>query len=303
VAHLKRDVGRVDAPRVTEDQADRGRQRRPRRRRAAWAAVLLVGCSALLAATPTVQAPFVDTTDSTVDVTASSSYYRDAVLADDPVGYWRLSDGGATAADVTGDHPGVYENAPQLGAAGRSADGDTAVGLDGVDDSVRVDHQYGLIGRSPFSVEMLYRADGYSGAASRTLVQQYLFESPPGGESWKGWMTFTYQVGGEWKFFVGRCSGIEADGLCDYANSATTLQPGTCHLAATYDGTTMRVYVDGALDGQFTSTRSLPAVTAPLRLGWDGSYYPTLEGTLDEVALFDVALSAARIQAHAARAG
>jgi len=266
--------------------------------------VFLVGYSAMMAGTPTVQAPFVGTTGSTVDAVASSSYYRDEVLADDPVGYWRLSDGGATAADVAGGHSGVYENGTQLGAAGRSADGDTAVDLDGVDDSVRVDHQYGFTGRNPFSVELLYKATSHSGTAARFLLAQYLFETPPGGESLKGWLAFTYPVGSDWKFYIGRCSGIEADGLCDYASSATTLQAGTWyHLAATYDGTTMRVYVDGALDGQATSTRSLPAITDPLRIGWDGTYYPTLDGTIDEVALFDVALSAARVQAHAARAG
>jgi len=289
---------------VTECRADQVKRRLRRRLLPLWSAVLVAGCSALVATTPTVQAPFADTTGSAVDVTASPSYYRDAVLADAPVGYWRLSDGAGPAVDVAGGHSGVYENGAQRGAAGRSADGDTAVALDGVDDSVRVDHQYGFTARKHFSVELLYRATSHTGTAARFLLAQYLFETPPGGESLKGWLAFTYPVGGGWKFYIGRCSGIEAHGLCDYASSATTLQAGTWyHLAATYDGTTMRVYVDGALDGQATSTRSLPAVTDPFRIGWDGTYYPTLHGTIDEVALFDVALSAARIQAHAARAG
>ncbi len=297
---------RADDEEVSEVHAPPG-ARRPRRllrgRALLLAVAVLAGCSALAGAAP-VEAPFAATTSSGVAVTATSSFYRDAVLQDGPVGYWRLSDSSGPAVDVAAGRSGTYENGTQRGVPGRSADGDTAAGFDGINDSVRVNHQYGFTGRQAFSTELLYHATSHAGSAARFLLAQYLFETPPAGESLKGWLVFTYPVGGDWKFYVGRCSGVEADGLCDYASSATTLETGTWyHLAATYDGTTMRVYVDGALDGQATSTRSLPVITDPFRIGWDGTYYPTHTGTLDEVALFDHALPPARIQAHAARAG
>ena len=52
--------------------------------------------------------------------------------------YWRLGDaGGTVAADAQGAAPGTYAGGPELGARDAlSADADTAVQFDGVDDEV-----------------------------------------------------------------------------------------------------------------------------------------------------------------------
>ena len=49
--------------------------------------------------------------------------YGDAVLADNPVGYWRLDETtGTTAADSKGTRPGTYANGVTLGQAGALPD-------------------------------------------------------------------------------------------------------------------------------------------------------------------------------------
>jgi hypothetical protein len=80
------------------------------------------------------------------------------------------------------------------------------------------------------------------------------------------------------------------------------------HVAVTYDGTTLRLYIDGALDSSATMA-TLPSATTPL---WLGGYYATGWGTdsnndfagyMQHAAVYTHALSAARIAAHFAATG
>jgi len=76
------------------------------------------------------------------------------------------------------------------------------------------------------------------------------------------------------------------------------------HVAATYDGQTFKLYVNGALEGQMASTKSvaydasipwtLGSTAAPIRAV---GYPRTFNGVIDEVEIFNRALSAAEIQA------
>ena len=68
------------------------------------------------------------------------SAYRDAVMADSPRAYWRLGEqSGTTAADETGNSPGLYKNGVTFGRPGAVRNSvDTASLFDGVDDQVSV---------------------------------------------------------------------------------------------------------------------------------------------------------------------
>jgi len=70
------------------------------------------------------------------------------------------------------------------------------------------------------------------------------------------------------------------------------------HLAGTYDGSNLRIYVDGVLRGPVPTTRSVPAATMPLTLGaWSSGAGNRPAGVAD-VAVYTSALSAAQVQAH-----
>lgn len=76
------------------------------------------------------------------------------------------------------------------------------------------------------------------------------------------------------------------------------------HVAATYDGSRVRLYLDGVEENTFVYTRALPAVTTPLYLGnnKNPSDGEPMVGRIDDVLLYSEALSAGAIAALAAGA-
>ena len=81
------------------------------------------------------------------------------------------------------------------------------------------------------------------------------------------------------------------------ARSASQLAANTwTHLAATYDGATIRVYVNGALSGSTATTGSMPASTGPFRIGGNAVWDEFFAGQLDDLRLYNRALSATEVQ-------
>jgi hypothetical protein len=68
------------------------------------------------------------------------------------------------------------------------------------------------------------------------------------------------------------------------------------HVAATYDGTTIRLYLNGVQNATRAQTGSLLASTQPLRLGGDAIWAEWFQGMLDEIRVYNRALSASEIQ-------
>lgn len=79
---------------------------------------------------------------------------------------------------------------------------------------------------------------------------------------------------------------------------ATTISTGVWHhVAAVYDGATIKVYLDGALDGSVSTVFSPTNGAASLKLGARGDDANTrLNGLIDEVKIFNRALSGSEIQ-------
>jgi fibronectin type 3 domain-containing protein len=73
------------------------------------------------------------------------------------------------------------------------------------------------------------------------------------------------------------------------------------HLAATYDGTTLRLYVNGAQVAQLAVSGSIQTSTSALRMGGNGVWGERLSGVIDEVRVYNRALSATQIQADMAK--
>ncbi|MEA2752489.1 MAG: hypothetical protein QOI41_6632, partial [Myxococcales bacterium] len=94
----------------------------------------------------------------------------------------------------------------------------------------------------------------------------------------------------------------------DVSASAGTDLPapggGFHHVVATYDGAKAFFWVDGAVVGSFDDTRS--ATTKPGRSFCVGAHDPSygaLYGDVDDAAVYEKALTPARILAHYAAAG
>src|SRR5262249_33601814 len=67
------------------------------------------------------------------------------------------------------------------------------------------------------------------------------------------------------------------------------------HLAATYDGATMRLYVNGSQVASRSQTGAIQTSTGVLSLGGDPTYGQYWQGKIDEVRVYNRALSAGEI--------
>jgi chitodextrinase len=68
------------------------------------------------------------------------------------------------------------------------------------------------------------------------------------------------------------------------------------HLAATYDGSTLRLYVNGAPAGSRAATGAIQTTTNPLWIGGNTPYGEYFQGLIDEVRVYNRALSQTEIQ-------
>ena len=72
------------------------------------------------------------------------------------------------------------------------------------------------------------------------------------------------------------------------------------HVAATYDGTTIRIYIDGVPDGSVAGPPSIGTNNNPLYLGREDNTTPYwYQGKMDEVRIYNRALTLSEIQALA----
>jgi glucose/arabinose dehydrogenase/PKD repeat protein len=91
---------------------------------------------------------------------------------------------------------------------------------------------------------------------------------------------------------------VRINNLTSAARSPVALPVNTwSHLATTYDGATLRLYVDGALVATQARTGPLPNSAAPLVIGGNAIWGEYFAGRIDEVRVYNRALSAAEIVA------
>jgi large repetitive protein len=217
--------------------------------------------------------------------------YRDVVLGTSGLqSYWRLGESsGVTAFDSKSTVNGAHANGPTLGGVGAPTFANAATSFDGVDDYIGFGDVYDFAGTASFTLE---------GWFNRTAVGENTWRVVAGKEpaagSRDGW-ALAISPGSQLLYFDRVTAGND-----DTAISTTATVAGTWyHVAATYDGATMRIYVNGSLEGSTPSPLSIPDTTYPLRLG---SLHPApttlFPGRLDEIAIYNVALPAAQVAEH-----
>src|SRR5581483_3096022 len=221
---------------------------------------------------------------------AGASTYPSAVTADSPKSYWRLGDSSTTATDTQGFTNGTYVGSPtQHVTSLLPGDSEGAVTLDGSSQYVQIPGN-SVWTAGAFSVEVLVRTS--STPDNRTIA------AVESGGSFGGWWLNT-DSNGALRFFIGNGGGWSV------ASAGPVLATGTIYdIAATYDGTNARLYVNGSLvsTGPATAMAAVPSAN-PLRLGsassFVGQFFP---GTLDEASFYTSALTATQVANHYAAA-
>ena len=217
------------------------------------------------------------------DVTPGDPYGQ-AVLADMPVGWWRLEETeGATAKDSSGKG----HNATIVGVAG--------------------------IGFGAPGALASKRAFVFDGAASLVLGNIMDFEGPCTIEAWvkssaadknfrnifsKIAISGSGPVEGFYFYYNGDLPRVGFEGwssevLLQLAKTDTRLDATTfTHLVLTHDGSIARLYWNGAIVASSGSAAKLKGTASPPTWGKGWS------GALDELALYDKPLSGTRVEAH-----
>lgn len=224
------------------------------------------------------------------DGAGGSSTYRAAVLADSPVGYWRLGDaaGSTTCHDETGHgHDGAVIGGVTLGARGALAnDTDTAARFDGTSGTIDLGTTFTFTAGAPFSWEVWVKPSVLD-ASYRPFLSSMTFDNQ--GNPVDGSYMVAYSVGRQtfgFERYRGGTSVIAIDTGDLQANAWT-------YIVATSDATGHGVvYVNGVPSSSDVNQGSVPAYAASTILG------TLLRGELDEVAIYDHPLSAAAVAAH-----
>jgi hypothetical protein len=212
--------------------------------------------------------------------------YRDAVIADGPVGYWRLGDTDAVARDETGTADGAYSGACTGGAAGALAgDPDGAMQFDGVTCQIRLVEQYAFPGTAAYTVELWARLATIGGYQHFVMNESRDAIDPIDGYA-----------------LLESPSGVYFERVKDFSNQSSgifAIAPGAfVHLVGVYDGRAMALYVDGELIDTTLDAEPMPAYTASPVIGASSAGIGFVDGVLDEIAIYDHALPADRIAVH-----
>ncbi len=189
---------------------------------------------------------------------------------------WLPGDGNAN--DVAGSNHGTRQN----GASFASGLVGQAFSLDGVNDVVQVPDSPSLdfSPNAPLTVEFwVYRT-------ALNSIMHFVGKRVNCEVS-----AINYQLA----LNTTTSEGLSFGGAAGRVNTGVNLPLNTwTHLAGTFDGTTFRLYLNGQLAGSAAGTLG-PANAAPLIIGGSGSCQ-TFAGLLDEVSIYNRALSASEIQ-------
>jgi hypothetical protein len=223
--------------------------------------------------------------------TRNTTLYSQVVLSDGPASYWKLDEAaGTSAADSAGSVTGTYTTSPTLNQTSMVRDAGTAVSFsDSVQNRVTLGDNYDFTGTASFSIE-LWMTPTVANTHYRRVV------SKEGTGGWWFELNASSVSPANRLYFTRKDSG----GGNDYLQTAGGLAAGTTyHIVVTYDGSNLRLYVNGALaNGPVASSRSLPNTAAVLTLGNSSATGDPYGGLLDEVAIYTSALSATQVADH-----
>ncbi len=199
------------------------------------------------------------------------------------VGAWGFNEtSGSTAGDATGKG-----NAGTLNGATRTATGrfGRAVSFDGVNDFVSVADSGSLDLSKGMTLEAWVNPTVATGGRSVVFKENLAAKRPSYA---------LYASNGNTKPTAEITAGSS---LLNVAGSELLPANTWSHIAATYDGATLRVFRNGVLIGSRAVTGAMPNSSNPLKFGGNSVWSEWFKGTIDEVRVFNGARTAAEILA------
>lgn len=225
------------------------------------------------------------------DTIDGGSLYAQTILGDAPIGYFRLGEPAGfsitTAYDWSGNtFNGTSTGGFTLGVPGAIYnDTNTAVLFDGSTAWITLPSNLNGNTRGSLTVELWFHLSTASLGSFTDLIQG---DGSPKGYVmyWSGTSSLNFNVG----------NGTTG-AIASYAVAASSVVGQWVHIVGTYDGSNVRLYVNGVLRSTAAQTGSISATASPVIAGSTGhsALYP---GTLDEVAIYGYALSQTQITTH-----
>ncbi len=221
---------------------------------------------------------------------AAAGSYADAVMADNPVSYWRLADSPGSGIK---DERSKNSKATIVGSVIQhqqpAVAGGSSIRIVANQGHIDIPNSASLAINGPVTLEAWINLA--SNQEYQSMVEKYDVEH------YKGYGLRTI---GQIPFgFV-----MDADNWTHTAGSKAVTLGHWHHIAMTADGKLVKVYLDGVLQGSESANRLPTPGSLSLKIGANGDRgWDAFDGFVAEVAVYDRALSADRIQAHFAARG
>jgi glucose/arabinose dehydrogenase/PKD repeat protein len=201
------------------------------------------------------------------------------------VAAYSFEDGdGTTLTDVSGHgHPGTVTG-PVFSTDGHSGG---ALSFDGVNDYVSIADEAELDLTTGMTLEAWVRPSALGGTWRTVLFKEQASHMTYAlyANTATGSPTAQAYVGGQ----------------RDARDTATLPLNAWTHLAATYDGTTVRLFVNGTEAATAAASGPMTVSGGPLKIGGNAIWPEWFQGLIDDVRVYDRPLSAAEIQGDLAR--
>lgn len=229
-----------------------------------------------------------ETGGGTADADASTTTYTSAVRADGPLAYFRLDEPtGATAEDSVGMTNGSFQGTATRGVAGAVGDGNAATSFDGSGTRLNLNDVFPNGGTTAFSIE-LWAKPAVVNSSARWLVQRNSLTGISNG--------YDLYFSSNFLLFSRTSNGTEEG----FVSTMAPAMGQWMHLVTTYDGAQTNLYVNGVSVGSHASSGPIGTGSVGALVFGDvaQSQFFKYQGALDEIAIYDKALPAARVIAH-----